>query len=390
MLATICILAAAIQTQCDSDVIPGVATQGGISTHGSAVVAASWDTVRIFKAVGGAYQEVAALPMPDPSGLFLQRIPVAVANGLVVVGREEAFVAGRQNAGAVDLYSLSGNDLAFLTTIVAPGPDTAYDRFGRAVAVNWNGQAATYDIAVSAPRDGSATSVVHCYTMSPGGLILHVQEVEGGVATGFGESIALTRRPDGLRLLLAGERNYGGAGAVHVYLKAGSSFLPFQTIDAPVGATSFGFSLGAGGQRLLALSETHGRVFAFKAPLGGQYVFTQELPSLETERARVVALDALGNRAFVGAPGLELDGPNAGRVTEFHVVSGTGNFALSCIHHGAPQIRLGALLAADLVRVFSASLDSSGDIWAQPAARSPLQKALPSSGPLRSGGTIYR
>lgn len=120
----------------------------------------------------------------------------------------------------------------------------------------------------------------------------------------FGSNLAA----DG-NTLLVGAENFGPAGAIHVYERAGNTWAQRQFLEPPANAVDFGHAIAISGSRVAVgdpQAMGRGAVYMYANGPGGwtldQTISSPDAVSL-TEFGDAVALD--GTRLVVGAPGAD-------------------------------------------------------------------------------------
>ena len=274
-------------------------------------------SMRIFERVSGVWTKVYTEAGHSSESSPKLAFALGIEGGTVYAGvpGDHGANGTTWNAGAVRIYQDSGTGWGESAAIANPDDSPMGDRFGSAIAVD------SSHLAVGAPGDDNNTCGGS--TCSDAGAIFIRLQPSGGwqklVPSGseaevtnayFGTALAL----DGDRLAVGAPGWGGGAGAVFLYRKAGSSWVWESTWTGFAGSR-FGAAVSLAGDRLAVGApdesggtDTWGAVHVY-ADQSGMWTETSWLvpaDGLEVHYGEAVVL--AGTNLFIGAPSMNLEG----------------------------------------------------------------------------------
>ena len=270
-----------------------------VATSGDTViVGAQWADISGRSAQGAAYvfvrdgdgwtQQQKLVAGDGLAGDNLGR-SVAVDNDTAVVGAYLATIGGRENQGAVYVFTRQGNIWSQKQKLVAVD-GTAYDQFGNSVALDGN---TTVVGAHSAGVDGKDDQgAVYVFSRS-GGTWNEQQKLvvdDGAEFDQFGSSVAVDGNTVVVGAFRADIDGKSNQGAAYVFARAGNTWSMQQKLFAADGAESDRFG------RSVALAGETAVVGAPLAAIGGAsnqgtaYIFTRSNDNW-SQQAKVMADD---------------------------------------------------------------------------------------------------
>ncbi len=277
-------------------------------------------TAYVFDETPAGWVESAALTVPDAVAIEFG-LAVDVLGDRLVVGAPADDTMGT-NSGAVFVYELSGGLWTPAATLYVPAP-AGKERFGTSLLL-------LPDRLIVGARgqigdDGQVFVFDHA-----GGVWSHVVTLAGsifGTTDTFGTSLAWS----GTELLVgAPDKGLFDVGGAYLFDEAlGWAETAVLSAPTPVPFSDFGFHVALDGDTAMvsARENVDGQVYVFER-VGGAWSFDEQLvPDDPTDfdlTGVVVELD--GDRAFAGAPGVELlpSSPmDSGAVFEFERSGGS-------------------------------------------------------------------
>lgn len=317
----------------------------------------------------GAWQQSAALVMPD--GQSEDRFGVAVGIGAahLAVGAFGDVIGGRLDQGSVWIYRRDPGGWAPAQQLVA-ADGLGGDGFGFSLAMDDS------LLVVGAPGHdaaGAQAGAAYVYRAIGGAWQFEAKLLPPPGSGGFaGISVAL----DGERVAVgAPAARVGSAtaqGVVHVYVRSQGAWILEQTVIAPDGAANdvFGSAVTFGGGRLVVGAPddsegtdlpAHGSVHVYVRE-GGAWTRAWRLlaPTLEPGMRFGEAVAADAGRLVVGAPGASVGGvPAQGRVYAYGA-PGSAPVAVLEAPAAPAHAGFGSRLALDFGRLAVGTPEESG------------------------------
>ncbi|HEV7667123.1 MAG TPA: hypothetical protein VGS22_01250 [Thermoanaerobaculia bacterium] len=317
----------------DVQPVPGAGAQlgGSVATDGAIVASGAHEDSAAAPGAGAIYVlqrgGSVRLTAADAAAHDLLGFALAIEGSTLVAGAPLGDAPGAADAGAVYVFSRPGSSwsaAAPQVKLTAPNA-RRNDQFGQALALSGD------RIAVGAPDRSGLSGAVYVFKRSGGAWTLEAEIDDPDAASfdAFGSALALDGDTLAVGAPFANNPGRGRAGAVHVFVREGASWVRRARIVDPEGLNGdeVGFSLALSGETLVAgarRADVFGLVdagivlvFARADATGAQWTRRAKLtavhPGADDLFGIAVAIGgSAGSRIVVGARNHDAGGHNAG------------------------------------------------------------------------------